>query len=109
MRNLLLAISALAAVGCGGATTGAGNTVMTPPADDKAKVESILKQYGITKVVMAMRDNGDYWQVSVDNPPKVEETGGQPKLSSPAIPDQYKVYKDGRVHNAFDDKPLTKK
>jgi hypothetical protein len=113
MRTVFLsaAACALLSVGCGGATTAAPNNVLNASVDEKTKVEDILKQYGINKKVVAMRDNGDFWHVSVDDPPAIDEKAaeGKPKVGSVKIPDEYKVFKDGRVHKAFDDKPLTKK
>jgi len=98
--------------GCGGGTAAKStNDVLNPPADDKVKIEAILKQYGITKTISAVRDNGEYWHVAMaDPPPQNTGSDGSPKIAASAgPPDEYKVFKDGRVVHAFDDKPLTKK
>lgn len=105
------AVCALAAAGCGGETTAAKNNVLDVAPDERSKIEEILKQHGITKVVRAMRDLGDHWHVSVGDAVSTDAKGadGKPKLGSEAVPDEYLVYKDGRVFNAFDKKPISKK
>jgi len=100
----------LISLGCGGSTPTAGNTVLNAAPDEKAKIQDILKQYGITKEIVAVRDIGDHWQVSVAEPPPPPPAAGEkPKPVGLTGPEDYKVFKDGRVNRFFDDKPLTKK
>jgi len=108
--KMLFVLGMVSFAGCGGDSTPPTNNVLNPPTDVKAKIEEILKQYGITKPVAVVRDNGDYWHVAMGEAPVEGPATGTPKtMTSTGPPDEYKVYKDGRVLKAFDDKPLTKK
>jgi hypothetical protein len=109
--KVFVLVGAAAVAGCGAPTPPPANNVLNPPADDKAKIEAILKEYGIVKPVAVVRDNGEYWHVAMGElPPEAAGPGEAPKsMTSTGPPDEYKVYKDGRVSKAFDDAPLKKK
>ena len=104
-RTLVLGGAFLAA-GCSGSAA-TGNKVMSPPAADKSSAETILREHGVESPVIALQDRGDYWTATVSTQTSAASNNkGEATLSPPAV---YQVFKDGRVVNARDNKPLKKK
>ena len=104
-KQLLIGLAFLAA-GCSGSVA-SGNKVMNPPAADKHQAEVILREHGVEQPIIALRDEGDHWTATLSStPPASADDKGQSRMSPPAI---YHVFKDGRVVDARDGKPLAKK
>ena len=96
----------LLAAGCSGSAA-SGNKVMNPPAADKHRAESILREHGVEQAIVALREVDDHWTATVSStPPQFADGDGQTTSTPPAV---YRVFKDGRVVDARDDKPLARK
>jgi hypothetical protein len=102
-------VLAFAFIGCGDSSPRAkpANSMLMSGGQDAAIVEAALKVHAVAGHVVGMRDYGEYWHVTVSS------ADGETKLPDGSItitsPDSFKVFKDGRVSNARDDRPIAGK